>query len=156
MENQMPPIVADLLKNTDRYLEKYGKLILGVYRFYGVDSKEFSKFLNTLQITLRRKAVIPSYGWLYDSRNQCYNLIAFVYGGYGRQDLNDLIPVIKRLWSKHSPYPVQQIECISVNKENCLNIKDWLLRLLLSLCATPGYSDSSKPHIRTYATSQMP
>ena len=155
MENQMPPIVTNILDISDRYLAKYGKLLLGVYRFHDVESKEFSKFLNSLQITLRRKAIIPTYGWLYDRRNQCYNLIIYVYGGFGRRDLNDLFPIIERLWKSHSSYPIHQVECIAVNMENCQNIKDWLLRLLLSIGGTIGHSGSA-PHTRTFATSKMP
>lgn len=49
----------------ERYLARYESASVGIYRFHAIDGGEFSKYLNSLKITLNRKAFIPTYCWHY-------------------------------------------------------------------------------------------
>ncbi|MGF0038519.1 hypothetical protein [Victivallis vadensis] len=71
----------------ERYLARYESVSVGIYRFHAINGGEFSKYLNSLKITLSRKAFIPTYCWHYDPYGERYILFLFVCNGYGHYDL---------------------------------------------------------------------
>ena len=59
----------------ERYLARYESASVGIYQFHAIDGGEFSKYLNSLKITLNRKAFITTYCWHYDPYGERYILI---------------------------------------------------------------------------------
>lgn len=55
------PLQSVIHSIIERYLAKYESASVGIYRFHAIDGGEFSKYLNSLKITLNRKAFIPTY-----------------------------------------------------------------------------------------------
>ena len=138
----------------ERYLARYESVSAGIYRFHAIDGGEFSKYLNSLKITLSRKAFIPTYCWHYDPYGERYILFLFVCDGYGRYDLVDLLSVIKRLWSCHSMSPVEQMDCIHITVNNSIEMIRHLEQRILNL-TEPQFCNERIPHQRSYGASQM-
>ena len=136
----------------ERYLARYESVSAGIYRFHAIDGGEFSKYLNSLKITLSRKAFIPTYCWHYDPYGERY--ILFICNGYGRYDLADLLSVIKRLWSCHSMSPVEQMDCIHITVNNSIEMIRHLEQRILKL-TEPQFCNERIPHQRSYGASQM-
>ena len=127
----------------ERYLGRYESVSVGI-----------SKYLNSLKITLSRKAFIPTYCWHYDPYGERYILFLFVCDGYGRYDLADLLSVIKRLWSCHSMSPVEQMDCIHITVNNSIEMIRHLDQRVLKL-AELQFCNERIPHQRSYGASQM-
>ena len=136
----------------ERYLARYESVSAGIYRFHAIDGGEFS--LNSLKITLSRKAFIPTYCWHYDPYGERYILFLFICNGYGRYDLADLLSVIKRLWSCHSMSPVEQMDCIHITVNNSIEMIRHLDQRILNL-TEPQFCNERIPHQRSYGASQI-
>ena len=125
------PLQSVIRSIIERYLARYESVSVGIYRFHAIDGGEFSKYLNSLKITLNRKA-----------------FILFICDGYGRYDLADLLSVIKRLWTSHSMSPVEQIDNIRITVNNSTDgmrhLDQWILNC-----------NERIPHQRSYGASQM-
>ena len=138
----------------ERYLARYESVSVGIYRFHAIDGGEFSKYLNSLKITLNRKAFIPTYCWYYDLYKEDYTLFLFICNGCGRYDFADLLSVIKRLWTSHSMSPVEQIGNIRITVNNSTDrvkhLDQWILNL-----TEPPFCNERIPHQRSYGVSRM-
>ena len=112
------------------------------------------KYLDSLKISLSRKAFIPTYCWYYDPYGERYILFLFICNRCGRYDLGELYPTIRRLWTPHSAYPVEQMNNIHITVNNSTEMMEhldqWIQNLTeLLLC------NERIPHQRSYGTSQM-
>ena len=102
-----------VLQMTDRYLERYGRALIGIYYLPQMEQDDrFSAFINTLLITLRRLNLMPAYCWLIDAQAGRY-LILWL-NGYFRNDLSEINQVINRLWQLHLALPINIIDYFSV------------------------------------------
>ena len=137
---------------TERYTARYGSVLIGVYKLQGVNGGEFSRYLNSLKITLDRQALMVSYCWQYQSPRS-YILFLFICQGYGRCDLSDLFPIIQRLWMSHSMIPVEQLDELCIG-ENSWEAKGRLERLALASTESRS-TDDTVPHRRTNGSSRM-
>lgn len=138
----------------ERYLGRYESVSVGIYRFHAINGGEFSKYLNSLKITLSRKAFIPTYCWHYDPYGERYILFLFVCDGYGHYDLGELYPTIRRLWTPHSAYPVEQMNNIHITVNNSTEMMEHLDQWIRDLTEAQLYNERM-PHQRSYGTSQM-
>ena len=138
----------------ERYLARYESVSVGIYRFHAINGGEFSKYLNSLNITLSRKAFIPTYCWHYDPYGERYILFLFVCNEYGYYDLSELYSTIKRLWTSHSMFPVEQMDSIHITVNNSIEIIRHLDQLILNLTA-PQFCNKRMLHQRSYGVSQM-
>ena len=68
------PLQSVIHNIIERYLGRYESVSVGIYRFHAINGGEFSKYLNSLKITLSRKAFIPTYCWHYDPYGERYIL----------------------------------------------------------------------------------
>ena len=138
----------------ERYLGRYESVSVGIYRFHAINGGEFSKYLNSLKITLSRKAFIPTYCWHYDPYGERYILFLFVCDGYGRYDLGELYSTIKRLWTSHSMFPVEQMDNLNITVNNSIEMIRHLDQRVLKL-AELQFCNERIPHQRSYGASQM-
>lgn len=138
----------------ERYLARYESVSVGIYRFHAINGGEFSKYLNSLKITLSRKAFIPTYCWHYDPYGERYILFLFICNRYGHYDLSELYPTIKRLWTPHSAYPVEQMNNIQITINNSTEMMEHLDQWILSLTESQLWNERI-PHQRSYGASQI-
>ena len=138
----------------ERYLARYESVSVGIYRFHAIDGGEYSKYLNSLKITLSRKAFIPTYCWHYDPYGERYILFLFICDRYGHYDLSELYPTIKRLWTPHSAYPAEQMNNIQITINNSTEMMEHLDQWILSLTESQLWNERI-PHQRSYGASQM-
>ncbi len=138
----------------ERYLARYESVSVGIYRFHAINGGEFSKYLNSLKITLSRKAFIPTYCWHYDPYGERYILFLFICDRYGHYDLNELYPTIKRLWTPHSAYPVEQMNNIHITVNNSTEMMEHLDQWIRNLTEAQ-LCNERMPHQRSYGASQM-
>ena len=138
----------------ERYLARYESVFVGIYRFHAINGGEFSKYLNSLKITLNRKAFIPTYCWHYDPYGERYILFLFICDGYGHYDLGELYPTIRRLWTPHSAYPVEQMNNIHITVNNSTEMMEHLDQWIRNLTEAQ-LCNERMPHQRSYGTSQM-
>lgn len=148
------PLQSVIHNIIERYLARYESASIGIYRFHAIDGGEFSKYLNSLKITLNRKAFIPTYCWHYDPYGKHYILFLFICDGYGRYDLADLLSVIRRLWTSHSMSPVEQIDNIRITVNNSTEMLKHLDQWILNLTESQ-FCNERMPHQRSYGASQM-
>ena len=156
MNNQHPPIVEKALNITEKYIAKFGKTMIGVYQSPEVERKKFVLFQDALQTALRRNDLLPCYLWMHSKKN-VYYLVLWVQG-YFRNDMSDIIPVINHLWPLYSPYLFRQLETIPINSTNCMELKRWLLPLLLALGGERvdnSKENSYLPHQRSFGSSPL-
>lgn len=152
--NAPHPLQSVIHSIIERYLARYESVFVGIYRLHAINGGEFSKYLNSLKITLNRKAFIPTYCWYYDPYEERYILFLFVCGGYGQYELADLLPIIQRLWTSHSMFPVEQMDSIHITVNNSIEIIRHLDQLILNL-TKPQFCNRRMPHQRSYGASQM-
>ena len=138
----------------ERYLGRYESVSVGIYRFHAINGGEFSKYLNSLKITLSRKAFIPTYCWHYDPDGERYILFLFVCNGYGHYDLGELYPTIKRLWTSHSMSPVEQMDNLNITVNNSTEMIRHLDQRIRNLTEAQLWNERI-PHQRSYGASQM-
>ena len=120
------PLQSVIHNIIERYLGRYESVSVGIYRFHAINGGEFSKYLNSLKITLSRKAFIPTYCWYYDPYGERYILFLFICNRCGRYDLGELYPTIRRLWTPHSAYPVEQMNNIHITVNNSTEMMEHL------------------------------
>ena len=53
---------------TEQYLERFGRVRIGIYRLVVSPFEPFSNFLGSLMILLRRKDLMPCYAWFTTDR----------------------------------------------------------------------------------------
>jgi len=143
-----PPVVEKVLAILDRFVEKYGSVHLEIFRLPTSSTSELQRYLNSLSITLRRQGIIISYTWQYHPTENAYYLFLFHV---------DPIPgsisgVVHRLW--HGSSPISQLDNIPVSSDNISDVKNRLLRSLLSLGSTV-LSSPSPFYRHTYGSSSL-
>ena len=148
------PLQSVIHNIIERYLGRYESVSVGIYRFHAINGGEFSKYLNSLKITLSRKAFIPTYCWHYDPYGERYILFLFICDRYGHYDLSELYPTIKRLWTPHSAYPVEQMNNIQITINNSTEMMEHLDQWILSLTESQLWNERI-PHQRSYGASQI-
>ena len=137
---------------TDRYLERFGKILIGIYYLPPLAENEmFSVFINSLLVTLRRLDLMSCYSWNIEANGGHY-LILWL-NGYFRNDLADVTPTINRLWQIQSSLPLSVIDSILLNVENPEYFKNRLRQFLYS----PGLNQpiTLNWHQRTFGMSRM-
>ena len=141
-----------VLLMTDRYLERYGKALIGVYYLPPMtENWKFPVFMNSLLVTLRRMDLMPCYAWSMDALGGHY-LILWL-NGYFRKDLSDVTPAVNRLWLIHSQLPLTIVDSIPLSVDNLEYGKNKLIQFLYS----PGLNQSitANWHQRTWGTSRL-
>lgn len=143
-----PPAAEKVFAILDRFVGKYGAVHLEVYHLPSSSASELQRYLNSLSITLRRQGIIISYTWQYHPSENAYYLFLFHA---------DPIPcsisgVVHRLW--HGFSPISQLDNIPVSSYNLSDVKDRLLRSLLSLGSTV-LSSPSPFYRHTYGSSSL-
>ena len=137
---------------TDRYLERFGKVLIGIYYLPPLAENEmFSVFINSLLVTLRRLDLMPCYTWNMDASGGHY-LILWL-NGYFRSDLSDVTPTINRLWQIQSSLPLSVIDSILLNVENPEYFKNRLSQFLYS--SGLNQPITANWHQRTFGMSRM-
>ena len=141
-----------VLLMTDRYLERYGKALIGVYYLPPMtENWKFPVFMNSLLVTLRRLDLMPGYIWFMDASEGHY-LILWL-NGYFRNDLSDITPAVHRLWQIHSALPINIIDCFMISSE----APEYGKRLLSQFLYSHGLSHpiTANWHQRTFGTSRL-
>ena len=116
---------------TDRYLERFGKVLIGIYYLPPLaENGMFPVFINSLLVTLRRLDLMPYYSWNIDANGGHYLIIWL--NGYFRSDLSDVTPTINRLWQIQSSLPLSVIDSILLNVENPEYGKNRLMQFIYS------------------------
>ena len=141
-----PPVVEKVISLIERFIGKYGSVFLEIFRLPTFSTAELQRYLNSLTITLKRHGIIVSYTWQYHPSENAYYLFLF----HVDPTYSSISGIVHRLW--HGSSPISQIDNIRVNSFNYTDIKDQLLRSLLSLRSTVLASPS--PYYRhTYGSS---
>lgn len=125
-----PPVVEKVLALIERFIGKYGSVLLEIFRLPTFSTAELQRYLNSLSITLKRHGIIVSYTWQYHPSENAYYLFLF----HTASITGSISGIVHRLW--HGSSPISQIDNIPVNSLNYAEIKDRLLRSLLSLGST--------------------
>jgi|GEM_PF-4437724 len=60
-----PPVVEKVLALIERFIGKYGSVLLEIFRLPTFSTAELQRYLNSLSITLKRHGIIVSYTWQY-------------------------------------------------------------------------------------------
>jgi hypothetical protein len=141
-----------IMEITDRYLERFGKVLIGIYYLPPLAENEmFSVFINSLLVTLRRLDLMPCYSWNIDANGGHY-LILWL-NGYFRSDLSDVTPTINRLWQIQSSLSLSVIDSILLNAENPVYGKSRLRQFLYS--SGLNQPITANWHQRTFGMSRM-
>ena len=141
-----------IMQMTDNYLERYGKVLIGIYYLPPItENWRFMVFINSLMITLRRMDLMPEYSWFMTADGGHY--LVLLLNGYFRNDLSEVTPNVYRLWQKHSLLPLSIISCITLSTTNfdCekVKLKQTLYSLGLNQTLPQNY------HQRTFGTSRI-
>ena len=148
MMDKMDKIMAA----TDHYLERFGKALIGIYYLPSLtENRKFTVFMNSLQVTLCRLDLMPSYIWFMDADEGRYLLLWL--NGYFRNDLSGINPTINRLWQIHSALPINIIDCVVISSE----APEYGKRQLSQFLYSHGLSQpiTTNWHQRTFGTSRL-
>ena len=126
----IPPVVEKVISLIERFIGKYGSVFLEIFRLPTFSTAELQRYLNSLSITLKRHGIIVSYTWQYHPSENAYYLFLF----HTASITGSISGIVHRLW--HTSPSITQIDNIRVNSSNYTDIKDRLLRSLLSLGST--------------------
>ncbi len=156
MDQNQYPVIEKISQLTERYQTKFGRVAIGLFRFPKINAKEFSSFQDSLQTTLRRKELLPGYVWLIDPYQNCYLLVLFVQG-YFRDNLDDLEPIITRLWKRHSFLNYFLLSFVILAQDTLFDVGSWFAQFSrIPQCLTePEQSLPYAGHVRTFGSSQM-
>ena len=141
-----PPVVEKVISLIERFIDKYGSVLLEIFRLPTFSTAELQRYLNSLTITLKRHGIIAAYSWQYQPAESAYYLFLFHIGSIH----GSISGIVHRLW--HTSPSITQLDNIRVNSFNYTDIKNRLSQSLLSLGATVLASPS--PYYRhTYGSS---
>ena len=144
--------VDRIMEITDRYLERFGKALIGIYYLPPLSENwKFAVFINSLLVTLRRMDLMPCYAWSIDALGGHY-LILWL-NGYFRKYLSDVTPAVNRLWLIHSQLPLTIVDSIPLSVDNLEYGKNKLIQFFYS----PGLNQSITVnwHQRTFGMSRL-
>ena len=125
-----PPVVEKVLALIERFIGKYGSVLLEIFRLPTFSTAELQRYLNSLSITLKRHGIIVSYTWQYHPSENAYYLFLFHTASIS----GSISGIVHRLW--HGSSPISQIDNIPVSAYNLSDIKNRLSQSLLSLGST--------------------
>ncbi len=143
---------SKVMQITDQYLERFGKVMIGIYYLPPLENNwNFSIFINSLLITLRRMDLMPEYSWFMDASGG-HHLILWV-NGYFRHDLSEITPTVSRLWQIHTQTPLTVVDCIPILSESREYGKSRLKQFLYSLGL--DQTITANWHQRTFGMSRL-
>ena len=141
-----------IMQMTDNYLERYGKVLIGIYYLPPItENWRFMVFINSLSITLRRMDLMPEYSWFMTTDGGHY--LVLLLNGYFRNDLSEITPVINRLWHNQSINSLTTVNCIFLTTEN-QNYEKFRLQQFLYSCGLNQLIPQNY-HQRTFGTSRI-
>lgn len=79
---------------TRQYLERFGRVRVGVYHMVISQKEPFSSFLNSLMITLRRKDLLPCYAWFSTAIPNSRYLILWCNGYFKTGNASNILTVL--------------------------------------------------------------
>ena len=134
---------------SNHYLERFGKVRVGIYHLVTSQYYSFSRFLNALMITLRRQDLMPCYAWFATAVPDSRYLILWS-NAYFRNDLSDITPILFKLGELHDLRNLCEIDCLigDASMVDCINTR---LNNLISW----NYSPINQSHQRSYGTSAL-
>ena len=135
-----PPVVEKVLAIIERFIGKYGSVQVEIFRLPTFSTAELQRYLNSLSITLKRHGIITAYSWQYQPAESAYCLFLF----HVDPTHSSISGIVHRLW--HTSPTITQLDNIRVHRLNYAEIKDRLLRPLLSLGLT--FLASPSPYYR--------
>ena len=139
-DHTFSPVAEKVISLIERFIGKYGSVLLEIFRLPTFSTSELQRYLNSLSITLKRHGIIVSYTWQYHPSENAYYLFLFHTASIS----GSISGIVHRLW--HSSPSISQLDNIRVNSFNYAEIKDRLLRYLLSLGST--FLASPSPYYR--------
>lgn len=129
-------------------IEYMGEIFVLLYRI--PDSKDFSRYLNSLTVTLSRMSLHPQYFWYRTPKDNCCYLVLSVYGGFCRKDAAEIHEVAARLW--HELLSPELLYWTHADRSSL----PYVLRHLYSVQMTVPEKEtySQVPHTRMFGSSQ--
>ena len=144
--------IERIMRMTDGYLERFGRVLIGIYYLPPVDENwRFMRFINSLVITLRRLDLMPEYSWFMTADGGHY--LVLLLNGYFRNDLSEITPIINRLWQIQNTPPLTAVNYISLTTENH-NYEKFRLQQFLYSCGL-NQMISQNYHQRTFGMSRF-
>ena len=140
--------IERIMQMMDGYLERFGRVLIGIYYLPPMDE---NRFINSLSITLRRLDLMPEYYWFMPADGGHY--LVLLLNGYFRNDLSEVTPVIDRLWQNQSINSLTAVNCISLTTEN-QNYEKFRLQQFLYSCGL-NQTLSQNYHQRTFGMSRF-
>ena len=134
---------------SNHYLERFGKVRVGIYHLVTSQYYSFSRFLNALMITLRRQDLMPCYAWFATAAPDSRYLILWS-NGYFRNDLSDITPILFKLGELHGLRNLCEIDWLIGDTSMADNINSRLNNLI-----SWNYSPINQFHQRSFGTSAM-
>ena len=156
MENQYPPIIEKSLFYIEKTQERFGWLVVNVYRFPIVEG--FSSFLEAVQRSLTRHGLFSWYLWAKNPSVQQYWMVHLGRGHWAGHFETECATIIPRLWARYSDMPYMISDTIHIDENNKNNFEDWLARFLIAI----GGQQKADPripmswHQRSYGAAQIP
>ena len=156
MKKQFPPIVEKALFYIERTQERFGWLVVNVYRFPIIE--DFSGFLEAVQRCLSRHGIFSWYLWTRNNAENQYLLIHLGRGLWAGHFESECAVIIPRLWQRYSCEPYLISDTIRIDESNKNNFEDWLARFWIAIGARQiaGPRVSMNWHQRSFGSAQIP
>ena len=132
---------------TEQYLERFGRVRIGIYRLIVSPYEPFSSFLGSLMIVLRRKDLMPCYAWFTTAAPEIRYLIIWC-NGYFSEDLEDVAQTVFRLGHLHSLRDLQMTGWATGDISDVTSINTRLNELI-----STNYFAWKQLHHRSFGTS---
>lgn len=134
---------------TKQYLEYYGRGGVGIYRLSISHDEPFTRFLNSLMITLKRKDQMPYYVWFLTSNPDVRFLILWC-NGYFKMDFSDVTSTVVKIGTLHSVTELMLTDWLLGDISCIYNINASLNSII-----SQNYSPSILFHQRSFGTSVL-
>ena len=156
MGNQYPPIIEKSLFYIEKIQERFGWLVVNVYRFPIIEG--FSSFLEAVQRSLMRHGLFSWYLWAKSPGAQQYWMVHLGRGHWAGHFESECATIIPRLWARYSDMPYTISDTIRIDESNKNNLEDWLARFLVAIGAqqTAGPRIQMSWHQRSFGSAQIP
>ena len=132
---------------TRQYLERFGRVRVGVYHLVISQKEPFSSFLNSLMITLRRKDLLPCYAWFSTALPNSRYLILWC-NGYFKTDMSDVFHTVQHIGSFHQLHNLCEVDCLTGDAFAIEHINTRLNNLIAL-----NYVPANQFHQRSFGTS---
>ena len=156
MGKQYPPIIEKSLFYIEKTQERFGWLVVNVYRFPIIEG--FSSFLEAVQRSLTRHGLFSWYLWAKNPGVQQYWMVHLGRGLWEGHFESECATIIPRLWQRYSDVPYMISDTIRIDESNKNNLEDWLARFLVAIGAqqTAGPRIPMSWHQRSFGSAQIP